>query len=183
MKMAAMQRQDAISRLHVGAPCTLAPTLARLERSRAAKPLWSPNTNRATVNTSSCRRHEDYRASHRRMLFDVRLRRTLTHSQGYKSYAVRTVISGWFVYHPIANQLSAHSKQGRQFQFHYGTQRLRKVQHSRCDMFRPRYHEPGRGSSTEPAGERRCKFAQKSSADGRRISSTSADKLVLRKPV
>jgi hypothetical protein len=96
----AMQRQDAISRLHVGAPCTLAPTLARLERSRAAKPLWSPNTNRATVNTSTCRRHEDYRASHRRMWFDVRLRRTLTPSQGYKSYAVRTVISGWFVYHP-----------------------------------------------------------------------------------
>jgi hypothetical protein len=59
-----------------------------------------PNTNRATVNTSTCRRHEDYRASHRRMLSDVRLRRTLTHSQGYKSYAVRTVISGWFVYHP-----------------------------------------------------------------------------------
>jgi len=56
------------------------------------------NSQPSTTNNSACGHHEDHRAGHRREYTVETVRQCLTQLQGYKSYAVRTVITGWFVY-------------------------------------------------------------------------------------
>lgn len=110
------------------------------------------NSRLSRTNNSACGHHEDHRAGHRRECINGALRQRLTRSQGYKSYAVRTVITGWFVYPSGAIGAFTHGRQGREFQLDYRSQRIWKVQHPRLDMFRPRYHQPGRCARAEPAG-------------------------------
>jgi hypothetical protein len=112
----------------------------------------------STTNNSVCGHHEDHRAGHRCECIAEAVRQSLTLSQGYKSYAVRTVITGWFVYPSGAIGTFTHNRQGRELQLDHRTQRIRKVQHPRLDMFRPRYHQPGRCARAELAGRRNPKL-------------------------
>lgn len=81
------------------------------------------------------------------------LRPVLTNFQGYKSYAVRTVISGWYVYLPLYGTIAAYSVQGRELQLDYGTERIWKIEHPRRNMFRPWYQQLERGAGAESPGK------------------------------
>lgn len=105
-------------------------------------------------------------------------------AQGFKSYAVRTVIAGWFVYTPHrANTSAADSSQGRDLQFNHWIKRFREVEHSGRNMFRPRHNEHEHRPRSEPPGALCRADALQALTVVYRTSYTSAGKLGLRKRV